>query len=279
MLHIPVIIQARMGSSRLPGKVMLDWRGKTYLEHVLDRCARIDGIGNVICAIPAGADCDGIAALCTRRGYRVFRGSETDALARHLGAARAARADAVMRNTSDCPLTDPALASAVLADFRRGGADLVTTNIPPSWPLGMDVEVVSMAALEAADREGTHPLDREHVTTIMRHRPTRFAWRNHPCPTEGAAYWRLTLDTPTDHAFFGALSDGFPGALETAGWDTVLPFCCRPPHLMGDQRRNCRKTTSLTASSPPRSCPFLGDSQPDMLSRQPEAGQAGCVLV
>lgn len=240
MQQIPVIVQARMGSGRLPGKVMMDWRGKSFLEHCLDRCARIAGISDVICATTDGADCDPIAQLCARRGYTAFRGSEADVLARYLGAARAAGAEAVMRITSDCPLADPGLAGAVLADFRQGGADLVTTNIPPSWPVGLDVEVVSMAALEQAGAEGQHPLDREHVTTFVRRRPARFALRNHPCSLEGAGYWRLTLDTPRDLAMFRALSDAFADGLETAGWQTILPFVAERPWLwaISDEARS-----------------------------------------
>lgn len=231
MLVVPVIVQTRMSSTRLPGKVMLECKGKTFLEHTLDRCARIAGISEVICATTDGADCDPIAELCARRGYRVFRGSEHDVLSRYLGAARMAKADAVMRITSDCPLTDPAIGTIVLQDYLQGGADLVTTNIPPSWPNGMDAEIVSMAALEEAGREGHLASDREHVTTFVRRRPARYRLRNLPCPMEGPAYWRMTLDTPADRDFFLKLADIFPGYITTAGWQELFAFIADRPWL------------------------------------------------
>jgi spore coat polysaccharide biosynthesis protein SpsF len=111
MQRFPVIVQARMSSTRLPGKVMMPFAGKIFLDHCLDRCARIDGISEVIVDTPDGADCDALAAAVTARGFRVFRGSETDVLSRYLGAARMGQADAVMRITSDCPLVDPDVAA------------------------------------------------------------------------------------------------------------------------------------------------------------------------
>lgn len=222
MTTIPVIVQARMGSTRLPGKVLMPLLGKTFLEHCLDRCARIEGISEVIVATTDDDSCDPIAALADRRGWRVFRGSQQDVLARYLGAAREVRADAVMRITSDCPLTDPGTSSAALADFRQNGGDLVTTNIPPSWPIGMDTEIVTMDALEQAGREGVLKSDREHVTSFVRRRPMRYALRNLPCPEQGHAHLRITLDTPADRDFFVALSDSFPGDLAMAPWQDIF---------------------------------------------------------
>lgn len=228
---IPVIVQARMSSTRLPGKVMQTLRGKTFLEHCIDRCARIQGISEVIVATTDRPDCDGIADLARARGYRVFRGSQEDVLSRYLGAAREVGADAVMRITSDCPLTDPALGSMVLRKFLDGGNDLVTTNIPPSWPNGMDVEITTMAALEEAGREGMAKSEREHVTTFIRRRPARYRLFNFPCPMEGVAHWRMTLDTPEDRDFFVKLAETFPGDFETAGWEELFRFIAAHPDL------------------------------------------------
>lgn len=228
---IPVIVQARMSSIRLPGKVMLPIRSKAFLEHCIDRCARIEGISEVIVATTDRPDCDELAALACRRGYRVFRGSQEDVLARYVGAARTVKADAVVCITSDCPLTDPAVGSVVVAKFLAGGYDLVTTNIPPSWPNGMDAEIVDMAALEEAHREGRAKSEREHVTTFVRRRPARYRLFNFPCPMEGVAHWRMTLDTPEDQDFFFKLAEVFPGDFETAGWHELFTFIEAHPDL------------------------------------------------
>src|SRR5689334_18525028 len=109
------IIQARVGSSRLPGKVMMDLNGAPVLAHVLARAAAIPGIDRVCCAIPDLAENDALAALAGDLGATVVRGSETDVLDRYRQAAAACGAETVMRITSDCPLLDPAVSGAVLA--------------------------------------------------------------------------------------------------------------------------------------------------------------------
>lgn len=232
MQVIPVIVQARMSSTRLPGKVMMPFAGKTFLEHCIDRCARIAGISEVIVATTDRPDCDDLAALMTRRGYRVFRGSQEDVLNRYLQAAREVRADAVVRVTSDCPLTDPSISSQVIARYLEGDADLVTTNIPPTWPNGMDSEIFSMSALENAAREGQVKSDREHVSTFIRRRPLRYRLIDIPCPREGCAHWRMTLDTAADREFFTTLAKRFPGDIATAGWPELFSFIEQHPDLL-----------------------------------------------
>lgn len=232
MTTIPVIVQARMSSTRLPGKVMMPFAGKTFLEHCIDRCARIEGISEVIVATTDRPDCDELAELAGRRGYRVCRGSQEDVLGRYLKAAREVGADAVVRITSDCPLTDPTIANEVVARFRQGGADLVTTNIPATWPNGMDVEIFTMDALEEAGREAVVKSDREHVSIFIRRRQNRYRLVNIACPQEGCAHWRMTLDTAADRDFFLALAERFPGDIATAGWSDLHAFISANPDLV-----------------------------------------------
>ncbi|TRD14952.1 cytidylyltransferase domain-containing protein [Palleronia caenipelagi] len=243
---IPLIIQARMSSTRLPGKVMMPFLGKTFLESCVDRAARIHGISDVIVATTDEADSDPIANLMKRRDYRVFRGSRDDVLGRYLGAAREVKADAVMRITSDCPLTDPAIAETILAQFSEGRTDLMTTNIPPSWPNGMDVEVFTMDALEEAARCGTIRSDREHVSTYIRRRPGRFRLGNIPCPDEGCGHWRMTLDTAADRDFFLMVAKEFPGDLSTSHWPKLHEFLESRPDLIAI---NTDEDFSLTCAS------------------------------
>lgn len=232
MTVIPVIVQARMSSARLPGKVMMPYAGKTFLENCLDRCARIEGISEVLVATTDQADCDDLAALVSGRGYRVIRGSQEDVLGRYLLAARAASADAVVRITSDCPLIDPAVAGAVIARFLEGGYDLVTTNIPPSWPMGLDVEIFTRAALEQAAAEAKLRSEREHVSTFIRQRPRRFRLDNLACDFEGCTHWRMTLDTAADRDFFLVLAEACPFDITTADWPALHAFLATRPDLV-----------------------------------------------
>lgn len=243
MTVIPVIVQARMSSTRLPGKVMMPYAGKTFLESCLDRCTKISGISEVIVATTDRADCDDLAALAKQRGFRVVRASQDDVLGRYLMAAREVKADAIVRITSDCPLADPATASAIIAQFCKGDVDLVTTNIPPSWPMGLDVEVFTMAALEQAGQEAVLKNEREHVSTFIRQRPRRFRLANLPCDHEGCAHWRLTLDTPADRDFFLAFERAFPGDITTADWPRIHKFLAAHPELVEINTNEAFRTT------------------------------------
>lgn len=232
MTVIPVIIQARMSSTRLPGKVMMPFAGTTFLQNCLDRCGRIEGISEVVVATTDRTDCDALAALASGLGYRVIRGSQEDVLGRYLLAARACAADAVVRITSDCPLIDPVVAGSVVARFCEGGHDLVTTNIPPSWPMGLDVEIFTREALEQAAREAKLKSEREHVSTFLRQRPRRFRLDSLPCPEEGCTHWRMTLDTAADRDFFLALAEAYPGDITTAAWPALHGYLSSRPDLV-----------------------------------------------
>ncbi len=210
-----------MGSSRLPGKVMMPLAGRTVLAHVLGRCRAIAGIDAVCCATTgAGAD-DAVAAEAARCGAAVFRGSETDVLERYAGAAEALAADIVMRVTSDCPLIDPGVCAAVLALRRERDVDYATNVMPRGWPHGLDCEVFTAAALGRAMRRAVAPYEREHVTPWMRDQgEVRCA--NLPGPGGNLAAHRWTLDYPEDMRFFEALFAHLPPPPAIAGMDQVL---------------------------------------------------------
>ncbi|MEK7245342.1 MAG: glycosyltransferase family protein, partial [Pseudomonadota bacterium] len=192
-MTVAVIVQARMGSTRLRGKVLMEVGGTTVLDHVLRRCQAIAGADVVCCAIPESNDSDPVADEARRIGVEVFRGSESDVLDRYWRAARALKADVVMRVTSDCPLLDPAVAAEVLALRSRESADYACNFDKPTWPLGLDCEALTFAWLERAAREATKSYDREHVTPYVREHPeSRKA--NFPCPVAGVAKHRWTLD-------------------------------------------------------------------------------------
>ncbi len=225
-----IIVQARMASTRLPGKVLERLAGETVLAHVLRRCAAIDGGDVVCCAIPESADCDAVAEEAGRCGARVFRGSENDVLDRYHRAAGDCDADVVMRVTSDCPLIDPDVCGCLLWLFRDQGVDYACNNSPPGWPHGLDCEVFTAAALARAAIEASTPGEREHVTPWLRAHPDiRRASLAGPGGDSAAMRW--TLDYPEDLAFFTALFELLPAPPAIAGFEEIVTLLRANPHI------------------------------------------------
>lgn len=193
------IIEARLRSTRLPGKVLLPILGKPMLELMVERLTRARSVDELVIATtdqPADA---AIAELGARLGVGVFRGSEEDVLARVLGAARAFDADVVVETTGDCPLHDPAIIDKVVADFGIGGADFVSNTLPYTTPRGTDVRVFTTDALAEIDRSTDDPADREHVSLHFWEHPEKYRLRNVETALPAfAADLRLTVDTPED---------------------------------------------------------------------------------
>lgn len=192
------VVQARMSSSRLPGKVLADLGGRPALALLLHRLRASRELGAIAVATSVGADDDPVAELAAREGVRVVRGPLDDVLGRYAKAIGELGATGVVRLTADCPLIDPAVVDAVVARWRSGEEDYVANVFPPrTFPIGMDTEVVTATALLTAAAEATEPYDREHVTPFVRDRPERFpqaAVRTAPAHGE----LRLVLDTPED---------------------------------------------------------------------------------
>jgi spore coat polysaccharide biosynthesis protein SpsF (cytidylyltransferase family) len=165
---IVAIIQARMGSSRLPGKTIADVAGRPLLLHVVERTQRARRVDKVVVATTDRSSDDPIADLCQREGIQCFRGSEDDVLDRFYRTAQAHGADVVVRITADCPLIDAAVIDKVIARFQAGDCDYVSNILRYTYPDGLDTEVFSFAALERAWREAKKPSEREHVTPYLR---------------------------------------------------------------------------------------------------------------
>lgn len=165
--HTVAIIQARMSSSRLPGKVLLDLAGQPMLVHVVERVKGARTIQDIVVATTNDPSDDPIEQACAARGYACFRGSLHDVLDRYYQAARASRAGVIVRITADCPLIDPAVVDRTVEAFHSPNTDFCANRLPPPWgrtlPIGLDVEVVSFTALERAWKEADQPFQREHV--------------------------------------------------------------------------------------------------------------------
>jgi spore coat polysaccharide biosynthesis protein SpsF len=194
-----LIVQARMTSTRLPGKVVEDLAGRPMLARQLDRLRACRNADDIVVATTSNAADDPLVALADAAGARWFRGSEHDVLARYAGAAREAGADVVVRVTSDCPLIDPDEVDVVIAALEPG-VDYAANIIERRLPQGLDTEALWRDVLERMDRSATSVPAREHVTWFCREeRPELFVNRSVVRPYD-AADLRWTVDTPDDLA-------------------------------------------------------------------------------
>ena len=205
-MNIIVVVQARMGSTRLPGKVLLPAAGSsTVLARMLERVRAASMPSEVVVATTELPEDQRIVEVAHELEIACVRGHETDLLDRHITVARLFDADIVVKIPSDCPLIDPATIDRVIGSFlahaERGRIDYVSNLHPASWPDGFDVEVMSRNALELAHREARRPLDREHTTPFLWDHPERFAIANITWnrPFDASKAYRLTLDYPQDY--------------------------------------------------------------------------------
>jgi spore coat polysaccharide biosynthesis protein SpsF len=210
-VKVLVIVQARMASTRLPGKVLLPVAGAPLLQRMLERVRAARAPFDLVVATTDQADDDRVAALAERNGVDVFRGHRTDLLDRHYRAARSRGADVVVKIPSDCPLIEPAAIDRVLEAFLADPDryDYIGNLHPATWPDGNDVEVLPFAILDRAWREASRPHEREHTTPFIWDRPGRFRLGNVTWET-GLDYsmsHRFTIDYAEDYAFVTALYD------------------------------------------------------------------------
>jgi len=200
-----VVVQARMGSSRLPGKVLLPLAGRPLLERMLQRLQGARLRFDLCVATSTAVEDEPIRQLCQRIGVPVVGGHPTDLLERHLLAAERLGADVVVKVPSDCPLIDPAVVDEVLGYFahNRERFDFVTNLHPPTWPDGNDVEVMSRSVLSLAAKEARRPFEREHTTPFIWDNPQRFRignvrWRD---GRDLSKTHRFTVDYAEDYQF------------------------------------------------------------------------------
>jgi spore coat polysaccharide biosynthesis protein SpsF len=203
------VIQARTGSSRLPGKVLLPLGNRPVLTRMVERVRFATLSGTVVVATTVLAEDDPIETLCARESVPCFRGDPLDLLDRHVQAARRFDALHVAKIPSDCPLIDPEVIDRVIGTYlaRQGEWDYVSNLHPPSWPDGNDVEIMSRSALETAWAEASRPFEREHTTPFLWDQPDRFrignvVWEEGP---DLSMLVRLTLDWPEDYALIRAI--------------------------------------------------------------------------
>ena len=200
--RVVCISQARMTSTRLPGKVLMEVAGKPLLLHHLGRLRRANQVDSVVLATTTNATDDPVAELAENFGVTVFRGDEHDVLSRFAGAAAMVGADIVVRVTADCPLIDPGLIDQLVdryMDGREENPPIDYLGIDTSrYPRGFDAEVFARSLLDEADRSAVDPAEREHVTPFIYRRPERFRLGTPLAPQKGAWPYRLCVDEPDD---------------------------------------------------------------------------------
>jgi spore coat polysaccharide biosynthesis protein SpsF len=228
-LKVAAIIQARMGSTRLQGKVLRDLEGETVLTRVVNRLRRARLVQEVLVATTDHAIDDAIVKECHSCSVPVFRGDEQDVLDRYFRAAQMAKAEVVVRITSDCPLIDPEITDKTIAAFLEAGPDYASNVIERTYPRGLDTEVISMGTLERAWRVARKPYEREHVTPYISEHPAEFKLLSVTGDADYSSH-RWTVDTPEDLAFVRAVYARLR-TKPTFGWRDVLDLVDREPRL------------------------------------------------
>jgi glutamate-1-semialdehyde 2,1-aminomutase len=232
-MKVVAIVQARLGSTRLPGKVLKPLGMRSLIGVLLERLSKSKEIAEVLVATSATAINAPLEEHVRSLGFGCFRGDESDVLDRYLRAATASGADVVVRVTGDCPLIDPDLVDEVVRRFKATNADYTSNTSPPTFPDGLDTEVFTYAALERAAREATDPYDREHVTPYLR-RSEGFA-RSVFQGDDDFSSLRWTVDELADYEVVRRVFDHFAPDIHF-GWRKVLELQHDRPEIFEGNR-------------------------------------------
>jgi len=227
-MKVVAIVQARMGSTRLPNKVMKPIVGVPMIELLLARLGKSKQIDQIVLATSTDERNTPLVEHVQKLGYVCVRGSESDVLDRYLVAARQAHADVVVRITGDCPLIDPALVDQAIAKFKAEGVDYLSNAVPASYPDGLDTEVFTLQALERSGRESQDPFDHEHVTPYLRkHGMYKTGALKH---SEDLSGLRWTVDEPADFEVVSNVFAHFAPNINFS-WTDVLDLQRNQPAL------------------------------------------------
>jgi spore coat polysaccharide biosynthesis protein SpsF (cytidylyltransferase family) len=247
--RIVAVVQARASSQRFPQKILADVGGSPLLARLLRRLRSSSECDALAVATSTGPDDDAVAAIADAESVGVVRGPLDDVLERYRIAAETLDADAVVRVTGDCPLVDAGVVDSVIRAFRAAGVHYVSNVRPPTFPDGLDVEVISRDALERAAHEATRPSEREHVTLYIAEHPELFRSQNVThAPDHSAMRW--TVDYPDDLEFVRGVFRTFTGREETFSLEDVLAALANDDalaRLMPTHSRNEGLAQSLTS--------------------------------
>ncbi|GMU86335.1 MAG: glycosyl transferase family 2 [Ignavibacteriales bacterium] len=233
---IVTVVQARVGSSRLPYKVMLSLAGKPLLLRMLERVRAAKLTGTIVVATTEHPIDDIVVETARREGYEIFRGDENDVLSRHYHAARLFEADTVVKIPSDCPLIDPHIINRVIQFYidHIGDYDYVSNLHPATFPDGNDVEIFSLSALQRAYKEAVQDFEREHTTPYIWEHPNLFKVGN-VCWETGEDFsmtHRFTIDYEEDYLFIRSVYDHLYQRNPMFGLYDILQLLSHEPELL-----------------------------------------------
>jgi len=212
-MEIIATIEARMTSSRLPGKVLLEVVGKPMLEHLVNRLQAVPSLNGIVLATTTNKTDDELEEFSKKMGIGCYRGSENDVMTRVIGAAESAGADVVVEITGDCPIIDPQIVEQTIRLFNANQADYVSNAHIRSYPDGMDTQVFRLETLKRSATMTDDALDHEHVTLHIRNHPELFSQLHLVAPPE--IHWPelgLTLDEPKDYELLKKIIEHFEPA-------------------------------------------------------------------
>jgi spore coat polysaccharide biosynthesis protein SpsF len=241
--RVVATIEARMTSSRLPGKVLKPCLGRPMLELMIERVRRVPSLDAIVVCTTTNETDDPVVDLCRRLDVGVWRGSEDDVLQRVLDGAKAHQVDTIVELTGDCPLIDPAVIEKVIAAYRESEVDYCANILERCYPVGMDTQVFSTAVLDDVNRRTRDPVDHEHVSLFIYRHPETYTLKHVPAPEE--QYFpkmRLTLDTIEDYQVIDAVFTRLhPGKPDFSLAD-ILDLFAREPALFSANANVRQKT-------------------------------------
>ncbi|WP_281883037.1 glycosyltransferase family protein [Paenibacillus sp. YYML68] len=227
-----VIIQARMGSSRLPGKVLMNLVDKPILAHVINRCKAIPLVDDIVVATTTDPADEVIADLVRSESVAVHRGSESHVLSRYYEAAIANQSDVVVRVTSDCPLLDPQVSNDVIRMFKEASsAQYCSNTLTRTFPQGLDTEVFSFDALEQAYRNADQAYEQEHVTPYIYQHDDQFRLLQYT-HLKDYSHYRWTVDTAEDYQLVDQIYRELYRPGDIFSWQETIKLCESHPELV-----------------------------------------------
>ncbi|AKN33923.1 acylneuraminate cytidylyltransferase [Clostridium carboxidivorans P7] len=233
-MNIVCIMQARTGSTRLPGKVLRKICGKTVLEHDINRLKKSNTINIIVVATTTLDQDDIIVEIAREASVTCFRGSQDDVLSRYYYAAKENKADVVIRVTSDCPLIDPQIIDSMVRKFielrNKENIDYLSNKIKMTYPRGLDVEIFTFEALERCFNEGCKPYEREHVTPYIYLNPDKFSFVNYENNNDYSRY-RWTLDTEEDLKLIEIIYNNLYNEKSFFYFEDILKFVLDNPEI------------------------------------------------
>lgn len=232
-MRVIVIVQARMGSERFPGKVMKRIKGKPLLGYMLERIQRMQYIDEIVVASTESMDDQVIVDYCQRLGVKWYRGSTNDVLSRYYEVAVREAAQVIVRLTADCPLIDPFILDNMVVNFvaAQPNLDYMSNTVSRSFPRGFDCEILSFEALEETYNKAKLPMEREHVTPYIYLRWSLFRVANYFSILGDHSNYRLTVDYPEDFKLISKIITELTPTNPEFGLKDVLNFLEKNPKI------------------------------------------------